>query len=104
MTMIAYKYPDIQVVVVNIKAWNSDHLPIFESALDNVVRSCHWSQPPLQLRRRVPRRRLQHHLRLRQHPHQDPWPWCRQDRRPHLRLIAAHMIADVFTSDKIVVQ
>ncbi|KAK1261255.1 UDP-glucose 6-dehydrogenase 2 [Acorus gramineus] len=41
MTMIAYKYPDIQVVVVNIsashiKAWNSDHFPIFESALDNV--------------------------------------------------------------------
>ncbi|KAK1281089.1 UDP-glucose 6-dehydrogenase 1 [Acorus gramineus] len=37
MTMIAYKYPDIQVIVVNIsashiKACNSDHLPIFESA------------------------------------------------------------------------
>ncbi|KAK1275349.1 UDP-glucose 6-dehydrogenase 1 [Acorus gramineus] len=54
MMMTTYKYPDNQVVVVNIfashiKAWNSDHLPIFESALDNVIRSCHWSQPPLQL-------------------------------------------------------
>ncbi|KAK1261704.1 hypothetical protein QJS04_geneDACA000890 [Acorus gramineus] len=92
MTMIAYKYPDIQVVVVNIsvshiKAWNSDHLPIFESTLDNVVRSCHWSQPPLQLPHRVPRRQLQHHLRLHQHPHQDPRPWCRQDRQPHLCMI-----------------
>ncbi|KAK1272016.1 UDP-glucose 6-dehydrogenase 5 [Acorus gramineus] len=45
MAMIAYKCPDIQVVVVDIStsrinAWNSDRLPIFEPGLDDVVRSC----------------------------------------------------------------
>ncbi|XP_043690307.1 UDP-glucose 6-dehydrogenase 4-like [Telopea speciosissima] len=45
MAMIAYKCPDIQVVVVDISvsrinAWNSDRLPIFEPGLDDVVKSC----------------------------------------------------------------
>lgn len=45
MAMIAYKCPDIQVVVVDIavariNAWNSDRLPIFEPGLDDVVRDC----------------------------------------------------------------
>ncbi|XP_043699709.1 UDP-glucose 6-dehydrogenase 4-like [Telopea speciosissima] len=45
MAMIAYKCPDIQVVVVDISvsrinAWNSDRLPIFEPGLDHVVNSC----------------------------------------------------------------
>ncbi|XP_042478684.1 UDP-glucose 6-dehydrogenase 5-like [Macadamia integrifolia] len=45
MAMIAYKCPDIQVVVVDISvprinAWNSDRLPIFEPGLDEVVTSC----------------------------------------------------------------
>ncbi|KAJ4980238.1 hypothetical protein NE237_031075 [Protea cynaroides] len=45
MAMIAYKCPDVQVVVVDISAsrinaWNSDHLPIFEPGLDDVVKSC----------------------------------------------------------------
>ncbi|XP_042521102.1 UDP-glucose 6-dehydrogenase 5-like [Macadamia integrifolia] len=45
MAMIAYKCPDIQVVVVDISisrinAWNSDRLPIFEPGLDEVVKSC----------------------------------------------------------------
>ncbi|OVA17317.1 UDP-glucose/GDP-mannose dehydrogenase [Macleaya cordata] len=45
MAMIAFKCPDIQVVVVDISAprinaWNSDRLPIFEPGLDDVVRSC----------------------------------------------------------------
>ncbi|KAF3776912.1 UDP-glucose 6-dehydrogenase 4 [Nymphaea thermarum] len=45
MAMIAYKCPDIQVVVVDISvsrinAWNSDRLPIFEPGLDEVVKHC----------------------------------------------------------------
>eukprot|EP00262_Sarcandra_glabra_P004152 TRINITY_DN15135_c0_g1_i1.p1 TRINITY_DN15135_c0_g1~~TRINITY_DN15135_c0_g1_i1.p1 ORF type:complete len:483 (-),score=29.94 TRINITY_DN15135_c0_g1_i1:61-1509(-) len=45
MAMIAYKCPDIVVVVVDIavsriNAWNSDRLPIFEPGLDDVVKSC----------------------------------------------------------------
>lgn len=43
MAMIALKCPDIQVTVVDmnaarIAAWNSDHLPIYEPGLDDVVR------------------------------------------------------------------
>lgn len=42
MAMIALKCPDIEVVVVDINqqridAWNSDHLPIYEPGLDEVV-------------------------------------------------------------------
>ncbi|XP_058102615.1 UDP-glucose 6-dehydrogenase 4-like [Magnolia sinica] len=45
MAMIAYKCPDVKVVVVDIStarinAWNSDHLPIFEPGLDEVVKAC----------------------------------------------------------------
>ncbi|CAK0780677.1 UDP-glucose 6-dehydrogenase 1 [Coccomyxa viridis] len=44
MAMIAYKCPDIQVVVVDINAariaaWNSDELPIYEPGLDDVVKA-----------------------------------------------------------------
>jgi len=44
MAMIAYKCPDIQVTVVDlnqkrIDAWNSDHLPVYEPGLDDVVRA-----------------------------------------------------------------
>lgn len=43
MAMIAAKAPDIKVTVVDINskrisAWNSDHLPIFEPGLDEVVK------------------------------------------------------------------
>ncbi|VDO22998.1 unnamed protein product [Brugia timori] len=43
--MIAYKCPEIRVTVVDmnaekIKQWNSDHLPIFEPDLDEIVKSC----------------------------------------------------------------
>ncbi|KIZ01490.1 UDPglucose 6-dehydrogenase [Monoraphidium neglectum] len=42
MSMIAYKCPDIEVVVLDIneeriKAWNSDKLPIYEPGLEEVV-------------------------------------------------------------------
>lgn len=45
MAVVAYKCPDIEVVVVDIndariKAWNSDDLPIYEPGLDEVVKSC----------------------------------------------------------------
>lgn len=45
MAMIAFKCPEIEVVVVDISvsrinAWNSDHLPIFEPGLEEVVRAC----------------------------------------------------------------
>ncbi|CAI7736548.1 unnamed protein product [Closterium sp. NIES-53] len=45
MAMIAYKCPEIKVTVVDISkpriaAWNSDNLPIFEPGLDDVVKSC----------------------------------------------------------------
>lgn len=41
MAMIAYKCPNIKVVVVDINqaridAWNSDKLPIYEPGLDEV--------------------------------------------------------------------
>lgn len=44
MAMIAYKCPDIQVTVVDlnqkrIDAWNSDHLPVYEPGLDDVVKA-----------------------------------------------------------------
>jgi UDPglucose 6-dehydrogenase len=44
MAMIALKAPDIEVRVVDmnaarIAAWNSDHLPIYEPGLDEVVRT-----------------------------------------------------------------
>jgi UDPglucose 6-dehydrogenase len=43
MAMIAAKCPDIEVTVVDpnkarIEAWNSDHLPVYEPGLDEVVR------------------------------------------------------------------
>ncbi|XP_010551392.1 PREDICTED: UDP-glucose 6-dehydrogenase 1 [Tarenaya hassleriana] len=45
MAVIAHKCPDIEVVVVDISeprisAWNSDHLPIYEPGLDDVVKKC----------------------------------------------------------------
>lgn len=45
MSMIALKCPEIQVTIVDIsepriKAWNSDHLPIYEPGLDKVVKAC----------------------------------------------------------------
>jgi len=45
MAMIAFKCPEIEVVVVDISvsrinAWNSDRLPIFEPGLEEVVRVC----------------------------------------------------------------
>eukprot|EP00850_Spirogloea_muscicola_P021889 SM000266S09834 [mRNA] locus=s266:79051:82841:- [translate_table: standard] len=45
MAMIAYKCPDIKVIVVDISkpriaAWNSDELPIYEPGLDDVVKEC----------------------------------------------------------------
>jgi UDPglucose 6-dehydrogenase len=50
MAMIAYKCPDIQVTVVDlnqkrIDAWNSDHLPVYEPGLDEVVKAAR-AQPP----------------------------------------------------------
>jgi UDPglucose 6-dehydrogenase len=44
MAMIAYKCPDIQVTVVDlnkkrIDAWNSDHLPVYEPGLDDIVKA-----------------------------------------------------------------
>ncbi len=44
MAMIAHKCPDIAVTVVDlsaerIAAWESDHLPVFEPGLDDIVRS-----------------------------------------------------------------
>ena len=44
MAMIAYKCPDIEVVVLDINenriaAWNSDNLPIYELGLDEIVKS-----------------------------------------------------------------
>jgi UDPglucose 6-dehydrogenase len=44
MAMIAAKCPDIEVTVVDpnaarIAAWNSDHLPVYEPGLDDIVRS-----------------------------------------------------------------
>lgn len=43
MAKIAEKWPEIQVIVLDknserIKAWNSDHLPVFEPGLDEIVR------------------------------------------------------------------
>merc|ERR1719331_1592837 len=43
--MIASKCPHIKVTIVDmnearIAAWNSDHLPIYEPGLDEVVRQC----------------------------------------------------------------
>ena len=45
MAMIAYKCPDVTVVVVDINqaridAWNSDALPIYEPGLEEVVSAC----------------------------------------------------------------
>eukprot|EP00884_Botryococcus_braunii_P011777 jgi/Botrbrau1/205/Bobra.0022s0185.1 len=45
MAVIAYKCPDITVVVVDINqqridAWNSEKLPIYEPGLDDVVKAC----------------------------------------------------------------
>ncbi|KHN30001.1 UDP-glucose 6-dehydrogenase [Glycine soja] len=45
MAVIALKCPEIEVVVVDIaapriNAWNSDHLPIYEPGLDDVVKQC----------------------------------------------------------------
>lgn len=45
MAVIALKCPAIEVVVVDISvpritAWNSDHLPIYEPGLDEVVKQC----------------------------------------------------------------
>lgn len=45
MAVIALKCPEIQVTLVDIsepriKAWNSDHLPIYEPGLDKVVKAC----------------------------------------------------------------
>ena len=45
MAMIALHCPEIEVVVVDINqaridAWNSDHLPIYEPGLDEVVKAC----------------------------------------------------------------
>lgn len=45
MAVIAYKCPEIEVVVVDIStaridAWNSDRLPIYEPGLDDVVEGC----------------------------------------------------------------
>jgi UDPglucose 6-dehydrogenase len=45
MAVIALKCPDIQVTVVDISSqringWNSDHLPIYEPGLDEVVKKC----------------------------------------------------------------
>ncbi|KAL1557145.1 UDP-glucose 6-dehydrogenase 1 [Salvia divinorum] len=45
MAVIAYKCPNIEVVVVDISvprisAWNSDRLPIYEPGLDDVVKHC----------------------------------------------------------------
>lgn len=45
MAMIAHKCPDVTVVVVDINqaridAWNSDHLPIYEPGLEEVVAAC----------------------------------------------------------------
>ncbi|KAF5809353.1 putative UDP-glucose 6-dehydrogenase [Helianthus annuus] len=45
MAVIALKCPAIEVAVVDISvsriaAWNSDHLPIYEPGLDDVVKSC----------------------------------------------------------------
>ena len=42
MAMIAYKCPDYRVTVVDInperiEAWNSDHLPIYEPGLEEIV-------------------------------------------------------------------
>jgi len=43
--VVALKCPNIQVTIVDlnqarIDAWNSDHLPIYEPGLDDVVKSC----------------------------------------------------------------
>nr|KYP34898.1 UDP-glucose 6-dehydrogenase [Cajanus cajan] len=45
MAVIALKCPEIEVAVVDIStprisAWNSDHLPIYEPGLDDVVKQC----------------------------------------------------------------
>ena len=45
MAMIAFKCPDVTVVVVDINqaridAWNSDALPIYEPGLEEVVQAC----------------------------------------------------------------
>lgn len=45
MAVIALKCPEIEVAVVDIaapriNAWNSDHLPIYEPGLDDVVKEC----------------------------------------------------------------
>ncbi|CAN0929464.1 UDP-glucose 6-dehydrogenase 4 [Linum grandiflorum] len=45
MAVIALKCPKVEVVVVDISvpritAWNSDHLPIYEPGLDDVVKQC----------------------------------------------------------------
>ena len=45
MAMIAFKCPDIEVVVLDIneariKAWNSNTLPIYEPGLEEIVKKC----------------------------------------------------------------
>ena len=45
MAVIAQKCPDIEVNVVDldaerVNAWNSEHLPVYEPGLDNVVKEC----------------------------------------------------------------
>ena len=44
-TVIAWKCPDITVTVVDksssrIEAWNSEHLPIYEPGLSELVKEC----------------------------------------------------------------
>ena len=44
MAVVAYKCPDIEVVVLDINesriaAWNSDSLPIYEPGLDDIVKA-----------------------------------------------------------------
>ncbi len=45
MAVIAHKCPNVKLTVVDINQsridqWNSDHLPIFEPGLDDIVKSC----------------------------------------------------------------
>nr|GFC76622.1 UDP-glucose 6-dehydrogenase 1 [Tanacetum cinerariifolium] len=45
MAVIALKFPDIEVTVVDISiphitAWNRDRIPIYEPGLDGVVKQC----------------------------------------------------------------
>ena len=44
MAVVAYKCPDIEVVVLDINesriaAWNSDSLPIYEPGLEEIVKA-----------------------------------------------------------------